>query len=205
MSAVKDITGQRFGSLTVSKRHGSVNGRAAWLCVCDCGSEHVGTGKEMRSGRVTSCGCGLTRSNRRATHGKSKSKIYSVWTNMKLRCESPTDASYQWYGARGITVSEEWSKSFDAFYADMGDAPDGCSLDRIDVDGPYSKENCKWATTAEQSRNRRNNRNITINGVTKIMSDWCSENGIYPSTASRRIKNGWDAQVAVSQPTNHQA
>ena len=205
MAAVKDITGQRFGSLTISKRHGSVNGRAAWLCACDCGSDYVGTGKEMLSGKVTSCGCGLTRSNRRTTHGKSKSKIYSVWTSMKLRCESPSDASYEWYGSRGITVSDEWSKSFDAFYADMGDAPEGCSIDRIDVDGPYCKDNCKWATASEQSRNRRNNRSITINGVTKIMSDWCGENGIDPSTALKRIKSGWDAQVAVSQPTNHQA
>lgn len=205
MYPTKDITGQRFGSLVVSSRHGSVSGRATWLCICDCGSEYIGNGKEMRAGKITSCGCGATRHSRKTTHGKSKTKIYSVWSNMKARCENLDDVSYQWYGARGITVSDEWTNSFEAFYADMGDAPEGCSLDRIDVDGQYSKENCKWATAAEQARNRRDNMHITINGITKIMSDWCKENGVPQGTASQRIQRGWDAQRAVSQPTNHQA
>jgi hypothetical protein len=123
---------------------------------------------------------------------------------MKLRCENKNDASYPWYGAKGVTVCPEWSTSFEKFYEDMGEAPSGCSLDRIDVAGPYSKENCRWATNAEQARNARSNRRISINGETKVMADWCRENNIDPSTALKRIKSGWDAGIAVTQPSRNQ-
>ncbi len=205
MASPTDISEKRFGSLTVLERSGSNHsGKALWLCRCDCGVKKVVVGQYLRNGKVTSCGCGANKQRLRTKHGMSRSKIYSVWTNMKLRCENPSDASCQWYGARGVTVSAQWSKSFEAFYADMGDAPKGCSLDRIDVDGPYSKENCKWATSAEQARNTRRNRHIPINGKTKVMTDWCRKNNIAPSTALKRIKSGWDTAAAVTQPSRHQ-
>lgn len=205
MTKPTNITEQRFGSLTVLERVGSDSrGKALWLCRCDCGGDKVVVGQLLRNGNVTSCGCGATRHRRHVKHGMSRSKIYSVWTNMKLRCENENDASYPWYGAKGVAVCPEWSSSFQRFYEDMGDPPEGYSLDRIDVEGHYCKGNCKWSTSAEQARNTRSNRHITIGGETKVMADWCSENGIDPSTALKRIKSGWDAAIAVTQPSRHQ-
>ena len=206
MAKAIDISSQRFGSLVAIERSASTDaGKAIWLCRCDCGLNKEVIGKDLRTGKVTSCGCGATKHLRHTKHGMSKSKIYSVWTSMKLRCENENDPSYLWYGARGITVCPDWSSSFEKFYEDMGDPPKGCSLDRMNVDGPYSKDNCRWATASEQARNTRSNRRILIDGETKIMADWCRENNIDPSTALKRIKSGWDAALAVTQPPKHQA
>lgn len=159
MDKVIDITGLRFGRWSVLRRNGvDTDNKAMWLCRCDCGRESIVLGKSLRSGKSLSCGCLLREIllKKHTTHGKRKSLEYSSWTRMKQRCCNPRDSRYKDYGERGIAVCERWLTSFENFYNDMGVRPSKeYSLDRINVNGNYEPTNCKWATSAEQRRNRR--------------------------------------------------
>lgn len=128
---------------------------------------------------------------------KTKTKIYWVWRNILLRCSSNHPVHYSKYKGRGIYVCERW-KSFENFLADMGDSPHGLSIDRKDNDGPYNKENCRWATRTEQMRNRRSIRPLTLHGRTQLLTDWAAELGIGISTISMRLdKYGWSVERAL--------
>jgi len=166
MSKTIDITGQRFGRLVVKERSGIQGGKALWFCECDCGETKVILSDSLRNGRSQSCGClrrGLL-STYRKTHGQSGSKIYNIWQNMIRRCVDNSLPSYWRYGGRGITVCKRWME-FTNFFSDMGECPEGCSLDRINNDAGYSPENCRWATHTEQARNKSNTLKIQFNGV----------------------------------------
>ena len=154
-----DLVGKRFGRWTVvafyPKRYW--RGRdTVWLCHCDCGTERGVRGFVLRNGESKSCGC-LQRelvTKRLTTHGMSKTRAYSIWENMKQRCQNPNSTGYHYWGGAGIGVCDRWQK-FENFYADMGEPPDGLTLDRKDNDKGYSLENCKWSTRLEQVHNRR--------------------------------------------------
>lgn len=192
------VIGQRSGRLTVESEPIRHNGRAYYECRCDCGILKLIAGSHITTKATLSCGC-LHRERNRATsstHGKSRSPIYWVWNSMLRRCEKLTDKSYTRYGDRGIYVCERW-QSFENFYADMGDAPDGMSLDRLDNDGPYTPENCQWATDKEQSRNKRNSRVITHNGRTQSLAAWAEESGLDYKMVYKRLRRGWTIEEAL--------
>lgn len=133
--------------------------------------------------------------------GQKPSITYQTWINMISRCKYPSHGSYKYCGARGIRVCDRW-KDFSLFLADMGERPSTKhSIDRIDNDGHYEPGNCRWATRAEQHRNMRQNVNVTIDGVTKCVTDWAREYGMVPSTIMARINvMGWDPVRAVTTP-----
>lgn len=133
--------------------------------------------------------------NGNKTHGMSKTPIYRLWASMITRCHYEGAINYKHYGGRGIKVCERWKKSFAAFYEDMGDRPGkNYSLDRIDNNGDYYKENCRWAEIKIQRRNRRNNIYITYNGKTQIIQDWAKEFNIYPAAIKYRLDNNYPTE-----------
>ncbi len=220
MSALTDITGQRFGRLTVVGRAPNDDrGQGMWVVRCDCDTDgsrvYAANGANLRRGRIRSCGClraeqfaarvtthGLTR-RLPITGSRTLHPLYSIWTHMRSRCHSPKSSGFVLYGAKGVTVCERWRKDFGAFVEDMAERPSPAhSVDRINVKGGYwcgkpeceecgplgRAPNCRWATPLEQARNTTRTRHITINGVTKCLSEWAREAGMRPGTLRDRLK-----------------
>lgn len=163
-----DLTGRRFGRLTVLERKGSKNGKSAWLCRCDCGNEKIITASNLKTNTV-SCGCYHKEIAKEANivHGRTHTKFAYIWNSMKQRCFNPNNKAFKNYGGRGITVCEEWKNDFQTFYDYVSSLPHfgepGYSLDRINNDGNYEPGNVKWATKNEQNNNRRSTKNGTKN------------------------------------------
>lgn len=154
----KNLVGLTFNRLTVIERGPNAGKEPRWICRCDCGNERLVYGSSLKSGQTKSCGCLVADRNRERsiTHGMHGSSEWRTWASMRARCLSPTHKQYAGYGGRGITVCDRWRDSFENFYADMGARPSpDHQLDRINNDQGYFPENCRWATRAENMRNRR--------------------------------------------------
>lgn len=193
MPKFMDLTGKRFNHLTVVSRAETKHGKTRWNCVCDCGNTTCTITNALTSGRTRSCGCfkedKITHAPyKQGTHGLSGTHIYQIWMSMRKRCSNQNDKSYSRYGGRGIFVCKEWADSFETFYEwSMAHSyKDGFSIDRIDNNGNYCPENCRWVPMNEQVKNTRRNVRIEHNGVVKILNEWCKIYGIPFSRANQR-------------------
>jgi hypothetical protein len=180
----KDRLGLRYGRLVVI---GSIHVRGlgtGWECLCDCGQKTYAAGNNLETGNTTSCGC--FHAARLRTHGKTKSRVYTIWKGMRRRCQSPKALEYRNYGARGISVCERW-QTFENFLSDMGEPEDGLTIERINNDGNYEPSNCKWASYKDQLNNRRNNHYVSAFGRRRTLTQWSEEMNIPTSTIKNRL------------------
>lgn len=204
----KDITGQQFGWLRVMSHDGKAgNGQSKWLCECVCGKVTSVLGPNLRLGTSKSCGCKRNEllSTARTRHGESRrghrSPEYIAWWSMVARCCNPGHTSYADYGGRGISVCESWRISYEAFLHDIGRRPSKKhSLDRIDVNGNYCLENCRWATHTQQCRNRRSNTFVECFGERRTIVEWSEVTGLSRLLIANRLRAKWDAERALSEP-----
>lgn len=196
-----DLTGQKFNRLTVVKYHGKVgvSKAVAWQCICDCGKALIVTSGSLKSGKQKSCGC--LRKEFKVVHGGYKLAAFRIWAAMKQRCTNPKANRYADYGGRGIKVCDRWQE-FENFLADMGEKPEGMSIDRIDVNGDYGPSNCRWASMKTQGSNRRNNHILTAFGQSKSLAAFADEYKLEYNTLVRRLKKGWEVEKALLEPVN---
>lgn len=189
--------------LTIIKEVERKNKRRMFLCRCSCGKEVIV--REPNS-QTKSCGCLRIKRYHEAlksrNHGWSGTPTYRSWVSARQRCRNPKNERYSSYGGRGITFTDDWD-DFKNFLRDMGERPKGKSLDRVDNNEGYSKENCRWATESEQKRNMRNNNYIAYNGENILLRDLGTRLGGSSSTLQTRLARGWSFKRAVSEPIHH--
>ncbi len=197
-----DRIGRRYGRLLVIKRAGHIGVKVAWLCRCDCGSISTVSASHLRVGGTASCGCLRMEQALRRRHGHATrsgvSPTYSSWEGLLARCRDANDIGYARYGGRGIRVCDRWS-DFALFLADMGERPDGRSIDRIDTNGDYCPENCRWATKLEQANNTRANVFVVVDGESMTFAQASRQTGIPYGTLQGRVMRGRTHQEAVDK------
>lgn len=182
MAHYKDLSGQRFGRLVAKTYSHSNAGRTAyWVCVCDCGNTRTIRGSSLTAGVIRSCGCYNREQSiaRTTVHGGNGTPAHKSWRHMRDRCLNPKSKQYRYYGGRGITICPEWD-DFAVFRADMGEPPEGYTLDRIDPNGGYTPSNCRWASKTTQARNQR--ARASKSGYT----------GVYPTASGK-----WVSQIRI--------
>ena len=177
---VNDLTGKRFGRLTVIGVEDNGKRKTYYACQCDCGNVKVIRSDALLSGCTVSCGCKKKEQDKvnltaNHSHKMSGTRLYNIWSGLKGRCNNPNDPRYDRYGGRGISVCEEWNKSFQSFYdwAISNGYSEDLTIDRIDNDGNYEPANCKWSTNKQQCNNRVANINLKIGNTTKTLTEWC--------------------------------
>lgn len=211
-----DLTGQRFGRLTAIQRKKSQKGRSMWLCQCDCGNQKVVSSNHLTRGAVKSCGClnkeiahergELSKIGERTRkHGDFGTKLYGVWAGIKRRCQNPNTKYYADYGGRGIRVCEDW-QNYEPFkeWALSQGYHEGMSIERIDVDGDYSPENCKWIPLSEQNRNKRLTVYIEYQGKRYTVKEVAAITGLKERTIRARYERGWSSEQIFSTTSKHQ-
>lgn len=196
----KDVTGTKYGRLTVLGFAGRSNRKSSWYCECECGNIKVAGASSLQSGKTTSCGCRQIENwtTDKITHGMRYTLEYNSYKHAKERCTNPNDARWKDYGGRGIEFRFE---SFEQFFAEVGLRPTPKhSIDRIDVNGHYEVGNVRWASHAEQALNTRNNRLLTCNGRTMAMVEWARELNVHPSAILYRLNSGRSVEDALTSP-----
>lgn len=204
MGKVKDIAGQRFGRLKVCWEAGlDYDRHMKWLCECDCGKEVIVRGSDLRKGKQVSCGC-YKRENASLiarTHGMSNNRIYHIWNGIKDRCNRPTNHAFKYYGGRGITLCDAWL-DFEAFmsWAFSHGYDTNLTIERIDVNGNYEPENCKWISLPDQAMNTRKTHYITIGEETLPLTMWEKRKGHSKGLINGRLRRGFSEEDAVNLP-----
>ena len=199
-----DMTGRRYGRLTVIKLDHRIERKAYWECLCDCGNVLVVRNCALTSGNTKSCGClnNELRLERNFTHRMSDTITYESWQCARVRATNPNRNTSHRYFNRGIRMCDRWINSFENFYEDMGDRPSlKYSLDRINNDGNYEPGNCRWATMTQQANNASRTVRYTVGGKIFTRHDLCLMYGINPSTFRSRIDKGWSVDKVISTPT----
>lgn len=208
--AIKDLTGKSFGRLTVLRLDKVIKRNAHWFCECSCPAKTLVSirGDCLRNGNTTSCGCkrleAVTKHGHNAVAQLGRpSRTYISWQGMMPRCNNPQHKQFRNYGALGVTVCERWY-DFQNFLLDMGECPEGYSLDRYpDPHGNYEPGNCRWATRTQQARNKRKNHMLTLDNRTQCIAAWAEELGILRHTLQSRVKYGWDDVRILTTPVKH--
>ncbi len=196
-----DITGGKYGMLTPIKYIGG----GKWLCQCDCGNQSIHYAHHLKNGTIKSCGCmHYIRTEARKTSGLSREsykRLNHIWQGMKKRCSDPCANGYKLYGGRGITVCKEWEdfSEFVKWSVSHGYADD-LTIDRIDNDGDYCPENCRWATAIQQANNRYTNKYIEFDGKRLTYSQWARKTGLHKNTIRMRILKGWSVEDCLTTP-----
>lgn len=212
MSLKYDLTGQKFGRLTVisratkdellnKKRYNQV----FWKCLCDCGNIKFVSGGHLRDGHTKSCGCLHDENAKLATrkHGMTNTRLHHIWTNMLQRCFNVKNPKYKNYGARGIKVCKEWTEFLNFYnWAVNNGYKKELTIDRINVDGNYCPENCRWVDSIVQMNNRTDNRWITYQGETHTLAEWGRLLGEKGELFKSRIAKGWEITQAFEVPFN---
>lgn len=206
MPKLIDLSGQRFGRLTVIERAGTATNRGKqplWLCECDCGNTTIVGGCSLKSGNTKSCGCLRvdTVKATHTTHGGSKTRLFRCWNNAKTRCYCPSSKDYKEYGARGIRMCDEWLQDFGTFqnWALGNGYSDSLTLDRINPDGNYCPENCRWVDIETQANNKRMCF-LTYNGETHTRKEWAEITGISRNNIANRLHKGWTVERTLTEP-----
>lgn len=200
--------GEKYNSLTIIDVAGNdTNGHYFFKCQCDCGNITKVRVDRILKGYTTTCGCRNQGYNYHDGNGLSKEypKLYSVWNTIRHRCYNPKHCKYKNYGGRGITVCEEWRYEFTPFYnwAMANGYQDGLTIDRINVNGNYEPTNCRWVTLKEQARNKTNSVLVTYKEKTKSLPQWCEELNLPYKTIDYRLRAGWTAERAFTEPIKH--
>lgn len=201
MTKLVDLSEKVYGRLTVISRDGTLYGKVAWLCKCECGIELKVCGADLKGGNKSSCGCLKVETTKMInySHGMTESPEYKIWCNVKERCLNPNSKNYSDYGGRGISICPKWRHSFEAFYKDMGPRPSiHHSIERENNNAGYSPGNCKWATKTEQARNKRNNHIVEFNGEQMCIAALADKVGKPYSLIYKRITRfRWPVELAV--------
>lgn len=199
-----DLSGQRFGKLVAYKEAGhNKEGRTMWQCKCDCGGEKTATTHDLRCGNTRSCGC-IQREISSWKFGIPHKKLTHVYNGMKRRCYSKTEKNYEDYGGRGIKICDEWMgengrEKFVVWALENG-YREGLTIERINVDGDYSPDNCCWIEHALQAKNKRNTIHVEYNGITMCLKDAARASGMSWGTLYQRVKNGWPNEHLFDAP-----
>lgn len=194
------VVGGRYGRWVVIEKleEKTAFHETLYMCECDCGEKRCVKSGSLKSGRSKSCGCSTK--DRVTKHGQSRNSAACSWYNMISRCTNPNNPNYQEYGGRGIEICARWMELVN-FITDMGERPKGTTLDRIDVNGPYSPENCRWASRKQQCNNQRTNQRVFYKGVEQTIGELCDRTGIkYNTLYGRIVKRGMPIDLAVETP-----
>lgn len=213
---VKNLVGKKFGKLTVigPSESRTNDGHAMWRCLCDCGNERLVSSQYLVSGKTKSCGCLMLQilkegrnknsKNTGRNRGESKTRLYHIWKNAKSRCENENDPGFKNYGARGITFYEPWGADFLIFknWAYKNGYDDKLEIDRIDNDGGYSPQNCRWVTRTQNANNKRNSHFLLYNGITHSIAEWSRIVGIPEATIRSRLDKGLSIEKVLKRKDN---
>lgn len=204
-----DLSGQKFGRLTVIERTKNYKGRVFWKCLCECGNYCYISTKTLRNNTAKSCGClriDLLK-QRVCKHSMTNTRLYKIWKNIKKRCYGNTPYLTKYYKDKGIVMCKEWKNDFLAFYNwsinngyDNNTNRGVCTLDRINYNGNYEPSNCRWISIQKQQLNKSSNRLITYNNETHCISEWAKIINVKPKTLEMRFLRGWDIEKALTTP-----